>query len=276
MALPGESGAGGTPGLILFPLSIVLTGLAAQEFVQLAQARGIQVLRSVVICGSMAIVAATGISAFVTEDALPQFAWPMLATLLCVNAAFLFEMRRFDGKAAVMPQLGADVLGLLYVGGLMASVALMRWLGPNGVWGIPALASLVIVVKLADIGAYTVGRLFGKHKMTPVLSPGKTWEGAAGAMIFGCLGSWLAIELLLPAACPKETMPKFFPLAWLVYGVVITPLGMTGDLAESLLKRDAGKKDSSDWMPGFGGVLDILDSILFAAPAALLFWHLFA
>ncbi|MDA7979424.1 MAG: phosphatidate cytidylyltransferase [Pirellulales bacterium] len=275
-----ESFASGKPGFVLIPLALVLAWLASGEFVSLAKVRGLNILESSVRWGSVVIVAASSLPIWWTnatsQSLVPQFAWPLLALLASTLAAFLVEMRRFEKPGHVIDGLGASVLGIVYVGGLLACVAQMRFLGLGGIWGVPALASLVIVVKAGDVGAYTLGRLFGKHKMTPVLSPGKTWEGALGALIFGCLGSWLSFEFLLPRACPDGQLPSLFPAAWLVYGVLLTPLGMAGDLAESLLKRDAGRKDSSHWLPGFGGVLDILDSILFASPVALAFWLLFA
>jgi phosphatidate cytidylyltransferase len=137
-------------------------------------------------------------------------------------------------------------------------------------WGLVALVSLIAVVKAGDIGAYTVGRLIGRHKMTPLLSPGKTWEGAAGAVIFAALAAWLL--LLLWASQKPSGAVSTNPLPWLGYGLLVGMVGLLGDLAESLLKRDLGRKDSSSWMPGFGGVLDLLDSILFAAPTAYLLW----
>jgi phosphatidate cytidylyltransferase len=130
--------------------------------------------------------------------------------------------------------------------------------------------SLILVVKLGDIGAYTLGRLFGRHKMAPVLSPGKTWEGALGAVLAACLGGWLSGFWLVPAMTTATGTVETW--RWLVYGVLVGVFGLLGDLAESLIKRDVGRKDSSTWMPGFGGVLDILDSILFAAPVAYLCW----
>jgi phosphatidate cytidylyltransferase len=107
--------------------------------------------------------------------------------------------------------------------------------------------------------------------MAPVLSPGKTIEGALGGIAFACLGSWLALDVLFPAMTGGDELP---PRLWLAYGAVIGLCGMAGDLAESLLKRDVGRKDSSDWLPGFGGVLDLLDSVLFAAPVAYVWWNL--
>jgi phosphatidate cytidylyltransferase len=123
---------------------------------------------------------------------------------------------------------------------------------------------------MGDTGAYTLGRLMGRHKMAPRLSPGKTWEGAAGAALFAVFGSWAVFNLigrmLNSHRAPLESW------RWIVFGLVVGIAGLLGDLAESLLKRDAGRKDSSPWMPGFGGMLDLLDSILFAAPVAYLCW----
>jgi phosphatidate cytidylyltransferase len=129
------------------------------------------------------------------------------------------------------------------------------------------LVSLIAVVKMGDSGAYTVGRLIGRHKMAPVLSPGKTWEGVAGAIGFAMLGAWMVFRLM-----PGSSTRTEFRWQWLVYGAIVGVAGLIGDLAESLIKRDAGRKDSSTWMPGFGGILDVLDSILFAAPIAWILW----
>jgi len=138
-------------------------------------------------------------------------------------------------------------------------------------WGIGALASLIIVVKMGDTGAYTVGRLIGRRKMAPVLSPGKTIEGAVGALAFACFGAYAAFQWLVPALATGEGHAST-AWGWLPFGLLVGLTGLFGDLAESLIKRDAGCKDSSRWLPGFGGVLDIFDSILFAAPVAWLCW----
>jgi phosphatidate cytidylyltransferase len=136
-----------------------------------------------------------------------------------------------------------------------------------------ALVSMIVVVKLGDTGAYTVGRLIGRHKMAPTLSPGKTWEGTCGGLLCAWVGAWLMLEIVPPAigwhdgSNALRGIPNF-----IAYGLIVGIAGIVGDLAESLLKRDAGVKDSSTWMPGMGGVLDVLDSMLAAAPVAYLFW----
>ncbi len=205
-------------------------------------------------------------------DPLGRLGWPLTAFTLMVLAAFCVEMRRYTGPGRVMEQLATSIFALAYVGLLFSFLAQMRLLA-GGALGVPAIASLVIVVKMGDTGAYTVGRLIGRRKLAPVLSPGKTIEGAIGGLAFACLGAWIAIEWLAPLMRSEYAATSATPSwGWLAYGLIVGLAGMLGDLAESLIKRDLGRKDSSDWMPGFGGVLDVLDSILFAAPVAYLCW----
>jgi phosphatidate cytidylyltransferase len=187
--------------------------------------------------------------------------WPWLAFGLIILIAFFGEIHRYQKPGGVTINLAGTIFGTAYIGFLFSFVVLLRL---N--WTVGALASLIVVVKLGDIGAYTVGRLIGRHKMAPVLSPGKTIEGACGAVAFAVLGSWLVAGLLFPYCLGMAVT------GWLLYGILVGLAGLFGDLAESLLKRDVGAKDSSEWLPGFGGVLDILDSILFAAPVAYACW----
>ncbi len=144
-------------------------------------------------------------------------------------------------------------------------------------FGLAALASWIIVVKLGDIGAYSVGRLVGRHKFAPVLSPSKTWEGAAGALLFSALGAWAVFHIGVTVGADARAHFHFLPphspsWGWLPFGLLMGGVGMIGDLAESLLKRDAGSKDSSRWLPGLGGLLDILDSLLLTVPLAWFCW----
>lgn len=263
-----------TPGLVLYPLAILLSVAAAHEYLGLLAVRGLKPDKYVVYAGSLAVVAVNAVPVFWKELPLEPLGWPLAAFGLSVLAAFVVEMWRYEKPGEVMERLALAVLGVAYAGLLLAFIVQIRLLGPieaQGALGVPAIASLVIVVKMSDIGAYTVGRLFGRHKMTPVLSPGKTWEGAAGGMVFACLGSWLALQGLMPLMASGVAVSA---AAWLVYGMLVGVVGILGDLAESLIKRDVGRKDSSSWMPGFGGVLDLLDSVLFAAPVAFVYWKL--
>jgi phosphatidate cytidylyltransferase len=122
----------------------------------------------------------------------------------------------------------------------------------------------VFVVKSSDIGAYAVGTLFGRHKFSPRVSPGKTWEGAGGALV-------AAVASALAFAAGFDIMSWQWAIA---FGFFSACVGQAGDLAESMLKRDAQRKDAANKVPGFGGILDIIDSPLAAAPFAYLFFML--
>jgi phosphatidate cytidylyltransferase len=131
----------------------------------------------------------------------------------------------------------------------------------DGRWRV--LCTLLAVV-LSDTGGYAVGVFFGKHKMAPSISPGKTWEGFAGSVVSAAVGSALLLHFLLE-----------IPWYWgVLFGAVIAVVAVAGDLAESMLKRDLGLKDMSNLLPGHGGVMDRLDSILFAVPLAYLMFAL--
>lgn len=130
-----------------------------------------------------------------------------------------------------------------------------------------ALLGVMAFVWLADIGAYFAGRRFGKHKLAPNISPGKTWEGAIGGGLAGVVFCWL-VAWKLPA------LPADSVLMWTAIGVLFAAFSVMGDLFESLLKRQAGLKDSSNILPGHGGLLDRIDSLTSTLPLAAMVWLL--
>ena len=139
-----------------------------------------------------------------------------------------------------------------YAVGALAGTALVMF--PIGVtWG-------------TDIGAYAFGRMFGKRKLMPSVSPGKTVAGALGGVIAAIASCWFYVTVILK---PYGQL-ALTPMGMILFAVAISVAGQTGDLAESLLKRDAGVKDSSTLLPGHGGILDRFDSLLFALPVAYL------
>jgi phosphatidate cytidylyltransferase len=207
---------------------------------------------------------------FPANSPLGPFGWPLVVLGLAAAAVLAAEMQRFKrpGRATVDAALG--IFTLVYIGLLGSFLALLRQYDSNS-WGMAALVSMLLVVKMADVGAYFCGKNLGRNKMAPILSPGKTWEGAIGGVLAACLASWAFFQFLAPAMIGStyEPPPLFASLA---YGAILAFAGMLGDLAESLLKRDMERKDSSSWIPGLGGVLDIVDAILVAAPIAWLCW----
>jgi phosphatidate cytidylyltransferase len=170
------------------------------------------------------------------------------------------ETVAYDGGGQSTSRLTATLFVLIYLGLFPAGLIQLRW-WPDSLAG-TALALTIFVPKAGDIGAYFTGRLIGRHPLAPRLSPKKTWEGFVG----GLLASILAAVLLAETAA-------IFPggrLEAAAFGFLIGLASVVGDLAESLLKRDALVKDASTTVPGFGGLLDVIDSIILAAPLAYL------
>jgi len=253
-----------TPGIWLVPVALGVALLSSQETLELLTPAGPRFPSWPVHLGNLLLVLAAWLPI--------AFGWPagpyLTASLfVAVWLLFLVGVAQYEGPGGNAARLAAAVLAVVYVGLFLAFAVELRMR-----WGVGALASLVVVVKMGDTGAYTVGRLIGRHKMAPKLSPGKTLEGAAGALAFAAIGSCVTFALIGGPAGQGSMVLKW--LGWIGFGVLVGAAGMFGDLAESFLKRDAGVKDSSRWMPGFGGVLDIMDSILLAAPVAWACWQI--
>ena len=167
-------------------------------------------------------------------------------------ALFLYQGVRF-GNEAVIANCGANALTILYLGLLASFFPAIRI--TFGIW---AFLMFICVVKASDIGAYTFGRIFGKHKFAPRISPKKTWEGLGGAAFAAVL-----VASIFSMACGIMCLWKA-----IAFGAMFAFLGQLGDLAESMIKRDAEQKDSANSVPGFGGVLDIIDSPIVTAAFA--------
>jgi phosphatidate cytidylyltransferase len=265
-------------GLWLLPVFIVVGMLATEEAISLLRAKHLGPVAWPAYAGNLLILfAACGPlffdlagKPFPEGNPLGRFGWPLAALAIAAVAVLAAEMRRFSAPGTATTSAALGIFALVYVGCLFAFVPMLRLFHDN-YWGMLALVSVLWITKWADTGAYFVGRTLGRHKMTPVLSPGKTWEGAAGGVAAACVASWAWFHYFGPWLVPSGYVE---PPMWasLAYGLILAVAGMIGDLAESLLKRDAQRKDSSTWLPGLGGVLDIIDSILVASPCAYLCW----
>ncbi|MHC4105274.1 MAG: phosphatidate cytidylyltransferase [Planctomycetota bacterium] len=182
--------------------------------------------------------------------------------LVFVLLALLLYQYISYGTSAVLANCGANYFSILYLG-LLSSfcMAIRIEFGP---W---LLLMFVFVIKSSDIGAYAIGTLFGKHKFSPKISPSKTWEGMAGAVAMAMI---VAVLVAVIAAIYDIIIMAWWLAA--VFGFCFAFIGQIGDLVESMMKRDAEQKDSANNVPGFGGILDIIDSPLVAAPFAYLFF----
>lgn len=195
-----------------------------------------------------------------------------MATLL-IFLLGVFGRQLFTHARENIPPLETmayTVFGLLYAPWLFNFISKIIYLVPRnpegGLAGQYYVLYLICVAKFSDMGAYLVGSVVGRHKMVPHISPGKTWEGFGGALAFSLLASF-GLCWLLPGR-----LSLIRPLDALVLGLALSVAAVIGDLAESILKRSMGVKDSGNILPGIGGVLDLIDSLLFTAP--LLFFYL--
>jgi phosphatidate cytidylyltransferase len=265
------------PGLILAVLAVILAGLAAGEMRRLYAQRGVVLSSSAVYMGALLPVVVSSMPIVFPilqlNPTIGSSGWLAMGLAFGMMAAFAGEMRRYDAPGYSILNVAHASLSVLYVGGLVGMLVQLRLVhapGEIGGWrGLYPLLATIATVKLSDIGQYVVGRTFGRHKLAPLISPGKTWEGAVGGiglatLIAAAVFAWLNQGV-------RGFRPEYFLMVW-AFTLTVAVAGLIGDLAESLLKRDAGVKDSSDWMPGFGGVLDLLDSVLFAAPVAYMWW----
>lgn len=237
---------------------VLLVGvLAAREFRLLLPEK---VRPSAVLCaaGVALVLAANWVHRFAPIDSWRP---PLFAFAGLVIAALLHEMARFRGPGYAVARVANAVLIFAYLGLLPSFFVQLRWLPEVSAL---ALTLAVFVPKVGDIGAYFTGRFLGKHQFSPLLSPKKTWEGFVG----GLLAS-VATAVGLSFA---DNVFRHGVVEAVAFGLAVGVAGVLGDLAESLVKRDALVKDAAKSVPGFGGILDVVDSVLFAGPVA--YWWL--
>lgn len=267
-------------GVWLLPVVLIVSVLATEEVLSMLKAKNYQPVAWPIYLGNllMPLAASAPLVCELAQVPFPETGpfgragWPMAVLAIAAITVIGAEMGRYrqPGTAIVNSALG--IFTLVYVGLLISFLALVR-LHKSNEWGLFALISVLAITKVADTGAYFFGRALGRTKMTPILSPNKTWEGAAGGIVSACAASWACFHWLGPWLVGSQYVEPSL-IASSLYGLILAAAGMHGDLAESLLKRDMQRKDSSTWLPGLGGVLDIIDSVLVAAPCAYLCWVL--
>lgn len=247
------------PGVFVFLGAVTAVVFGSREIAAILRAHGVIASNRVTaLCGVLGLV---GVAAACT------LASPLLASMSIATAALaamIVAMRRysFGGRVeGVTLATSGALLAFCYLGLLSGFFLAIR--RDHSAW---TLLGIVLVAKSCDIGAYFAGRAFGRRKLITWLSPGKTWEGLAGGV---------TLSTAVGAAGAALGQEAGLSLDWwqgAVIGAALGLVGQAGDLVESLLKRDAGMKDSSTLLPGFGGALDVIDSALLAAPVA--FWLL--
>ena len=268
----------GASAPILLALFLSLAVFGAREMVDLLWTRSFTPNRTIVSACCVLVTAAAWWGRFghmpikipSDDNTLAQV---MLAYAMTILVLFFLATYRYREPGASMETLSAELMIVSYIGVLLGVVAQLRWVASSEA-GYLVIGSLLIVTKGGDVGAYTFGRLFGRRKLVPLLSPGKTWAGAVGALVGSALGAMLWLHFATPLFTPLGKATWQPPAWWssAIYGLLLGTTGLIGDLCESLIKRDVGKKDSSTLLPGFGGLLDLMDSVLYAGPVAYVLW----
>jgi len=238
----------------VFCIFVALLIIPAQlELSKLAAAKNLKIFAPVSIIASILFATSWYWQQLI---GIPPQVYLVFLSAFVLLGLLLYQYIRY-GTSAVLANCGANYFSIIYLG-LLSSfcVATLLDFGP---W---PLLMFVFVVKSSDIGAYAIGKLFGSHKFSPKISPGKTWEGMAGAVTVAVI-----VAIAFAAGCGIMVW-------WLatIFGFCFAFIGQFGDLAESMMKRDVEQKDSANRVPGFGGILDIIDSPLVAAPFAYLFF----
>jgi phosphatidate cytidylyltransferase len=266
-------------GAALAALLAIASAIAAWEFFRLARATGLTPIddAGIVIAGlTPLVVHARFLHLYEPDASIGIVSLASVATLLVLTLAIW--LRGVTGKP--IGAVSATAFGAAYTGGMLSFAYAIRYheyaFAPAAVtlghrtFAVASGGLLLLLPLLAtwasDTGAYAAGRTMGRHKLIPSVSPGKTVEGAIGGVLASVLVSWAIARWLLRPAAHLDF--RWAPVGVILFGVVVSAVGQVGDIAESLLKRDAGVKDSSTLIPGHGGVLDRVDSLLFVLPVS--------
>jgi len=247
--------SGGVP--LAIALGLIAAG-SAHEFYGLARAKGSEPLGWVGVPVSGALAA---LPLVLSPDApRAELLWGLGIALLIVSAIAAVFRRGADGRP--LEVMSVTVTGALYTGGALSFAGFLR--GAPGSEGAALVVFPLLVTWIGDTFAYFGGRFFGKHKLAPKVSPKKTVEGAISGLVGSGLSGAVFSALVLSQS---ESLPIPIGVATLM-AVVMGAVGQMGDLAESVLKREAGVKDSGTILPGHGGLLDRFDAIFFTLPLA--------
>jgi len=262
-------------GVAMLAVAGVAVGMAGVEFAHFLKAKGFAVTTPTVM-----------VAALIGLVSLPLSLWEPQLTAGCaffkpvgnawqhvpasaIAMFFLWTMfrhaQRTRSPEGALQVGGAVVLSAVYLGVLTGFLILLRI-----DFGIPCAIAIILTTKACDIGAYFTGRAIGKNKLIPWISPGKTREGLAGGVVFSALVAVGFQQITLPNSVlgGGQILPVCCPITAAVFGAALAVLGQGGDLLASMFKRDAGVKDSGSSLPGFGGLIDVLDSPIAIAPIA--------
>ena len=242
---------------------------AIWEFYRICEAKGLRTYKVWGVIGTVAMI--SGSWFFFRQEKRLELSYDFDILILLVFALGVF-IRQFPQKLnpAGIETMAVTLFGLIYVAWLGNFITRINFADHNGRYFVMLL---VVVTKFTDMGAYLIGSSLGRHKMIPRISPKKTWEGTIGGILFAVGGSVMC--LYWPHPLSQGICASGLNLTHaLVVGLLLGGAAVIGDLAESLIKREANVKDSSNILPGHGGALDMLDSFLFTAPLLYVYMRL--
>jgi phosphatidate cytidylyltransferase len=249
------------PGVVMFIAMLALVVVASGELAAILRDKGVQTSSRIATFASVTGLLA---SSLVPASASSIDAGAAVGTsAMLVMIVSIVHFSRHKTIEGVVAATGGAILAYVYLGLMFGFLLAIRREHP-----VMTVLWVLMITKVCDIGAYFTGTAIGKHKLIPWLSPGKTWEGLWGGVMLSALVG--VFGGMLVGRVTGDDVPPWWACA--LMGATLGVVGQAGDLLESLLKRDAGKKDSGGSIPGFGGILDVLDSPLLAAPVA--FWWL--
>lgn len=255
------------PGLRILIAGLILRGLM-EFYTMLASAGFPHFRRTGLFLGAVLTIGAFVFGTYKGSDA----AFIFETAALLVGILWIFIRQIFHRNPDTIPAaaVGYTLLGLIYIPFLGSSTINLIYLTPKAadghLTGHYYLLFLAVVTKMSDCGAYLTGSLIGKHPMIPRISPKKTWEGFAGALTHSVIAS-----VVLVTVFPTQLSLVASPWHAAIIGLVLGFVAVLGDLAESLVKRSTHTKDSGSMLPGIGGAMDLIDSLLFTAPLLYLY-----
>jgi phosphatidate cytidylyltransferase len=243
------------PPLATVALMAVACAIGLWELFGMLAAGGLPPLRAVGAVSAAVLFFSIAAPVLAVAPAVP-------AIMLAIATAALYRAKEMSTS---VPAAAATLFSAGYVGALGGALAALRVIPPaeDGAW---RMTLLLAIAMTSDTFAYFTGSAFGRHKLAPLISPGKTVEGLAGGLVGGMVAALVVRQLGLPSMSAPAAV---------VLGIVVAAFGTAGDLVESLMKRWSGVKDSGRLFPGHGGMLDRLDSLLFGAPV-LYYYFLYA
>jgi phosphatidate cytidylyltransferase len=238
---------------------IIITAVALYEFFTLIQKKGILIYKYFGVALGI-IIPLTVYNQFELTKG-----WELAFIVAACLILFLLQFIRRDSSQAIVG-VSTTLFGVLYISWFFSFVIKLKLINDGVIPdGAKILAFLLLVTKMGDIGAYFIGSRFGKHHLIPRISPKKSVEGAIGG--FAC-------SIITSLLC-RSFMPGIEVHHFIILGFLLGFLAQVGDLSESLIKRDCQVKDASNLLPGLGGMLDVVDSILFTAPILYFYIKLF-